>query len=148
MSHSVEQFIRNVAVPPVVRVVLMGNALDCRICVTADKGHDWPTWVTVQTSQVDDGSGNKVDGLFASTNDMDFMVGYPPSYYDSKPLERAEEMIESIVRFLTDKLNAAGATRCEVRLLPTQKSGGMRLPNMEGNSDSGLLKEQVELPSL
>jgi hypothetical protein len=144
MSNSVEQFIRNTAVPPVVRVVLLGNAIDCRICVTADQGRDWPTWVTVQTCKVDDGSGNKVDGLHASTNDMDFMVGYPPSFYDSKTLERADEMIESIVRFLCDKLAAAGATRCEVRLLPTPVSGGKHMPNLEGNSDSGTLTEQVE----
>jgi hypothetical protein len=45
-----------------------------------------------------------VPGIFARTNDMDFMVGYPPSYLAHTPLEYAGNLIDHIAAFLADDL--------------------------------------------
>jgi len=83
--------------------------------------------------------------LFARTNDIDLMVGIPPSFHMSVPVEDANTMVEAIKTFLTDKLGTA--RRVEILLQADANAGEAHIAPQVGNSDDGFLRitEQVSV---
>ena len=168
LSDRVKRLIRSI-VPDIVNVVDRGAASDARLCVTGDKGSQFPIWVTVDTVEVPDNlvirtvggvrdtsievpesqlSANKVRKFWAHTNDFDPMV-YGWSAAELYVVEGDKlATIDAVVEYLEQKLD--GQSRIEVKLLATATAGNPILPTMVGDSDSGpdAVHAQPDFPGL
>lgn len=89
-------------------------------------------WISVDKLDGDNGSEPK---LWAATNDIDLLVGTPPSFWKSVPMSSGAELVDAVVAFLSEKF--AGASRVEILLQADAIQGQPRIPNHVGNSDDG-----------
>jgi hypothetical protein len=141
VNESVKNFLSSVAVPPVVNVVRMGNATDCRISVQGDN-KSFPISISVCWAPARHGCGWGQDALWGRTNDADLFAGsHGPSFNEAKI--EPQELIDSMVAFLEREL--AGCNRVEVTLIATNSYSGANLPIMVGNSDTATLNEKPQL---
>lgn len=97
-------------------------------------------WISVDKLDGDNGGEAK---LWAATNDIDLMVGCPPSFWKSVPVSSSSELADAVVAFLTEKLGTA--SRVEILLRADANQGDPRIPNHVGNSDDGF-ENIVEQP--
>ena len=147
-STKIQDFVR-LAVQHVVNAVLGGDFKSARVRFTGDRGHMNFVWIMVDRCEVriPRGSSNVVDGLWAHTNDFDFMAGSPLSFEDARPFAQGAELVEPICEFLAKEL--AGQTRVEL-LMQADSVNREFVPNLVGNSDDGFanIREQAEFPSV
>jgi hypothetical protein len=141
VNESVKSFLSTVAVPPVVNVIRMGQATECRISVQGDN-KSFPVWVTVTYAPPRHGCGWEQDALWGRTNDADLFAGsHGPSFNEAKV--EPQELIDAIVTFLEREF--AGCNRVEVTLIATNGASGVNLPIMVGDSVQGTLHEKPQL---
>lgn len=89
-------------------------------------------WISVSKL---DGENGSEPTLWAATNDIDLMVGIPPSFSKSVPVSSSQELVDAAVAFLTEKLGTA--SRVEILLQADANQGETRIPSHVGNSDDG-----------
>ncbi len=144
LNEKVATLLRD-AVPALVSIVSEGRVRSARIRFTDPNGPTYSNfwWISVDTLK-SDGEGTKI---FARTNDLDLMVGYPPSFHMAVALENAGEMIDPIVAFLSEKF--ANAQRIDIWLQADANQGESGIANQVGNSDDGLANITVqEVPDI
>jgi len=87
----------------------------------------------------------EVDGLFARTNDMDFEVGYPPSYWGHTPVQFAQDLATTIVDFLKDNLRNLTSAELLVQIETEGHSGPINLvTDSQKGWESLRLLEQID----
>lgn len=128
------------AVPALVSIVSEGRVRSARIRFTDPNGPTYSNfwWISVDTLKGDEGTR-----IFAQTNDIDLMVGIPPSFHKAVALENAGELIDPIVAFLSEKF--ANAQRIEIWLQADANTGEPSLANQVGNSDDGFASITVQV---
>ncbi len=131
------------SIPALVGSVADGKVSSARARFTAPNGpiHHNFWWIQVDKIEGDD----KTVKLFARTNDIDLMVGIPPSFHMAVPLDEAASLVPAIVAFLNEKLGRYD--RVEILLQADPIRGGEHIPNYEGDSDAGFanIHPQAEL---
>lgn len=113
----------------VVQSVISGRATSGKIRFTDPNGPMYNNfwWIDVSVFE-----GDK---LFASTNDIDLMVGLAPSFFMTVPMSDAGDLVRAAVNFLSEKF--ASAQRLDLLLQGTSPAGQPAIPNCVGNSDDG-----------
>jgi hypothetical protein len=101
-----------------------------QICARGPKG---PVWVNIDHYEGKDGAY-----ISAETNDRDFMVGYPPSFW--KHSKDPAEIKDAVVAFFTEKF--AGVTDVTVQVF--RREGSISEPVREGNSQTIELSDKPE----
>lgn len=110
-----------------------GDRRSARVC--AEHGSD-RTWILFDV-YTHEGS----EKYSARTNDMDFMVGYPPSFHsdDTDP----GVVHEAAAVFLTSKYDGK-----DIRILLFRSEGSSQEQVEEATSETGSFRELPEFPSL
>jgi len=124
----------NAAVSALVDIVVSGRARSARVRFTDPQGHKYSNfwWIAVDQLAGENGAEPK---LYAATNDIDLMVGIPPSFHKSVPVSEASALVEAAVAFLTEKLGSAA--KVEILLQADAPAGQPSIPAYVGNSDDG-----------
>lgn len=121
------------SITALVDIVAGGRARSAQIRFTdpncAGINNFW--WISVDKLNGDDGEPR----LWAATNDIDLMVGIPPSFSMSVPVASSSELVGAVVSFLSEKFRAA--SRVEILLRADANQGEARIPDHVGNSDDG-----------
>jgi hypothetical protein len=123
------------AIPALVDIVVSGRASSARIRFTDPNGPTYSNfwWIEVDT-HVADGQRK----IYARTNDIDLMVGIPPSFHKSVVEGGESELVEAAIAFLTEKLGKA--VRVDILLQADAAQGQAGIANHVGNSDDGFAK--------
>lgn len=125
-----------------VDIVAGGRARSARIRFTDPSGPQYSNFWWIAVDKLDGENGGEPK-LWASTNDIDLMVGIPPSFHKSVPVSSGSELIEAAVAFLSEKLGKSA--RVEILLQADAHQGAASIPAYVGNSDDGFdnLSEQA-----
>jgi hypothetical protein len=101
-----------------------------QVCVN---GKSFPTWVSIDRMVRDSGVS-----FYAQTNDMDLMVGIPPTLNVSAA--DPAELKEAIIAYLKEQF--AGVQHITVKVFRRPRSGYE--PILEGNSEFGTFGKKIE----
>jgi hypothetical protein len=123
------------ALTAVFEQALRADVRECRVRFTKEGPafHNF-VWIMVDRTQVTvEGSEEKVDGLWAHTNDFCFLTGAAASFSAAKPIADAESLLVAAIEFVEQKMGSA--ERVELLLQTSLVSG--YAPNFIADSDSG-----------
>ena len=122
------------SIAALIDIVIGGRARSARIRFTDPNVSAFNNFWWISVDKIDSADGGEAK-LWAATNDIDLMVGIPPSFSKCVPVSSGSELVDATVTFLTEKLGAAD--RVEILLQADAISGANRIPNHVGNSDDG-----------
>lgn len=121
------------SIPELLSFVADGRVKGNRIRFTGIGGPAFNNFVWMMLDRFEsDQDGVKI---WAHTNDMDFMVGYPPSFTMSVPVNDWQSLVEPIVAFLNEKL--ASYTKVEILVQTDVNPGQPAFPAYTGDSEQG-----------
>jgi len=131
---AVSQIIHD-ALTAVFQAALNADVREARVRFTNDgTGFNNFVWIMVDRVQLTvEGSQEKVDGVWAHTNDYCFLTGSPHSFCASAPLIDTQALTGAAIAFVEEKMS--GAQRVEL-LLQTSLTQGQS-PNFIADSETG-----------
>ncbi|MBZ0185369.1 MAG: hypothetical protein K8F91_03880 [Candidatus Obscuribacterales bacterium] len=130
------------AIPELLSFLADGRVANNRIRFTGVGGQSFNNFLWMMLDRYE--SESEGVKIWAHTNDMDLMVGYPPSFTMSVAIADYQSLVEPIVRFLTEKL--ASYQVVEVLVKTDANPGETAFPAYTGDSESGWsnIKAQTE----
>ena len=139
MNESIKQFSRKV-VADAIATVIRGDAHDARLVFRVN-GSTLPLCLTIEICPPRHGCGWEQDSYWAHTNENDrFGAAHGLSLSVAK--NDSNELVDAVCEFL--ERSFIRASRVEATLVYMPHQGQSYLPVLEGDSDSGTLRDIPE----